>query len=119
MTELSGISMAGNKCIACCSPYSIISLLKLFLFLVVVNNHTFAYDEENNAGIKCNKEFVNQWHWLYWSDLNSTGIVCNIQCSPNCTCFLDDINVISNCTDEQCQSDSSWISIYREISQLG
>ena len=54
---------------------------------------------KNNAGIECSQELVKQWHWVYWSDFNSTGIRCNIRCSRNCTCILDDVNVISNCTD--------------------
>ena len=99
ITELSDISMARNKFIPRCFLCVIISVLKLFLLLVVVNNHTIANGEENSTGIECSQELVKQWHWVYWSDFNSTGIRCSIQCSPNCTCILDDVNVISDCTD--------------------
>ena len=90
--------MARNKCISRCFLWVIISVLKLLLLLVVVNNQTIANGEENSPGIECSQELVKQWHWVYWSDFNSTGIKCNSQCSPNCTCILDDVNVISNCT---------------------
>ena len=74
--------------------------LKGFLLLMVLDNKNIAYDQENITGIECEVEILENWHRYNWDRADKTSIKCNVQCSPKCTCTLDDVKVARNCTSD-------------------
>ena len=88
--------------------YCCLSLLVLqgFLLLIVVENQNIANGQETITSIECEVQYIEFWDRDYsslsWSYLDNeeTGIKCNVQCSPRCTCTLDDVKVTRNCTSD-------------------
>ena len=59
--------------------------LQSFVFLTILENQKTARGQENTVtSTKC--EMYNE------------SLICNIQCSDNCFCILDDVKVTNNCT---------------------
>ena len=79
----------------CCES---VLALKGVLLLIVVGNQTIANDQENTTGIECEVEKNLTNRSRYRGSVNESGIRCNVQCLPRCTCTLDDVKVIRNCT---------------------
>ena len=73
-------------------------VLKEYLLLMAADNKNIANGQKNKTGIECKEESISHWHRDYRDSVNKTGIRCNVQCSPKCTCTLDDIKVTEHCT---------------------
>ena len=72
--------------------------LEGFLLLIILANLNIANGKENSTSIECEEANVKHWHWNYWDKVNDTVTRCNVQCSPKCTCTLDDAEVTRHCT---------------------
>ena len=85
-------------CLSLC--YSILAV-KFLLLLTDFDSKKVAARQINGGLIYCEEINITQWEWLYQLYGNDTMMECNMPCSTNCTCLLDDDTVISNCTSGQ------------------
>ena len=77
---------------------SILLAVKGFLLLFLLGNQNIATAQVRSRAIECQEEYIQHWHGFYWHNVKKTGIKCYVQCSPACTCSLDDLKVTRNCT---------------------
>ena len=74
--------------------------MEIFLLLMILSGITNGKENSMN-NIECEEANVTYWHWNDWNKVPVHEIVsikCTVQCSPKCTCTIDDAEVIRNCT---------------------
>ena len=71
------------------------------LVLIIISSFHESLDliSAHRPSIECEDEEAH--YWLFWDiyELNGTATTCNIECSLDCICILDEVNITSNCTD--------------------
>ena len=82
------------------------TIAKCVLFLTLLkSDYLVTADEDIKYSVKnCTVEDPTTWKWWYDDpvfglNVTGNGTRCSTQCSPNCTCTLNDDTVTSNCSD--------------------
>ena len=95
------IIMARNNftfCLYLC--YGILTV-KFLLLLSCLDSQKIGERQINGTSIYCKEMNITGWEYFFQLYANDTTVECNMPCSANCTCLLDDDLVISNCTSGQ------------------